>query len=327
MTTVLDSAPRTVQELLPVQPLHQGGRAAVIINPSKFRSEIELLDFREAVSAAFSVHAWLPPLWLMTTAVTRGAEEARWARSAGVDVVLVAGGDGTVRTVAQELAGSGVALGLLPMGTGNLLARNLGVPVGDIPAAVRIACGSGGRLIDVGWLELDSSVGGAVEQHAFLVMAGAGFDAATMAGAGGELKSRLGRFAYIVSGARALTEQMVDSALAVDTVMTVSGMSRGFVVGNCGELSMGLTLMPEADPGDGVLDGVVLRPRGLLDWAHLVYSVIAGRPIHRLMPRLRGRVIDYHSAVPQRVEVDGDVVGEARYVRARVDPAALLVRA
>ena len=326
MTHALDSASDTLQHHAGEVVTHSGGRAAVVVNASKFVTPAALARFRSEVSAALESRGWLPPLWLPTTAETRGVAEARFARAAGVEVVLVAGGDGTVRAVAQELVGSSVALGLLPMGTGNLLARNLGIPLGDVRAAVAIATGRGARAIDVGWLEMDPTADGRPKEHAFLVMAGAGFDAAVMAGAGPRLKRRLGALAYLVSGGRALQRAMVDATVSGDADAIVTGPSRGFVVGNFGRLSGGFALMPDADPADGLLEGVVLRPRGMLDWARLALSVATGGGASPFMPRLRGRTIDYDADTPQQVEVDGDVIGEATRVRTRIQRAALLVR-
>jgi Diacylglycerol kinase catalytic domain len=101
--------------------------------------------------------------------------------------------------VAQVLAGSGTALGLLPTGTANLLARNLAIELDNTVQATRIALSGSNRAIDVGRLIIDDRT----EEQVFLVMAGMSFDAAIMAGASHELKARLGSLAYFVSGARA----------------------------------------------------------------------------------------------------------------------------
>jgi len=148
-------APRT---LLPdprqASPAPAGGREAVV-NPAKFQRTGELSRFRAEVDDAFAELRWSSPLWLFTTAATCGTDQAQEAVAAGLDVVLVAGGDGTICTVAKELAGSAVPLGILPAGTGNLLARNLGVPLGGVAAAVRIGGQGTDCRLDIGRLELD----------------------------------------------------------------------------------------------------------------------------------------------------------------------------
>ncbi|MEX5237645.1 diacylglycerol kinase family protein [Kocuria arenosa] len=298
------------------------------MNPTKFHRTGELSRFRTEVDAAFADLGWVCPLWLFTTAATGGTEQARKTVAAGVDLVLVAGGDGTIRAVAQELAGSAVPLGLLPSGTGNLLARNLGVPLDDIAAAVRVACLGVDRRLDVGRLELDRTGQGTEwESFPFLIMAGAGFDAAMMTGAGEHLKQQLGASAYLVSGARALRRPMTSSTIWQDGREVSNSATRGLVVGNCGTLTMGLSLMPEADPGDGLLDGVALLPRNRWDWGRLAWAVATSDPRpHQLMPRFRGHTLEFHSQSPQPVQVDGDVIGEGRHIRLHIQQARLLVR-
>ncbi|MGD8193265.1 diacylglycerol/lipid kinase family protein [Herbiconiux sp. P18] len=311
----------------PTAPSTSVNQAAVIVNPVKFSAR-HLARFTAKVSRAFQAQGWLSPLWLHTTAETRGSDEARLAVAAGVDLVFVAGGDGTIRTVAQELAGTGVSMAILARGTGNLLARNLGIPRKDIVEAVKVACTGVDRAVDVGWAELDVDGDGQhTERFAFLVMAGAGFDAAMMAGANHTMKTRLGPSAYLVSGTRAIQRPMSATTVSVDGVLMDHRRSRGIVVGNCGSLMMGLSLMPDADPFDGVLDGVVLYQRTPLDWARVAWSVLThDRRDSRHMPHVRGGSIVVHTDSAQLVEVDGDVVGEARAVRFAVQPGALLVR-
>lgn len=297
----------------------RNAQAALVVNPSKFGAAA-LERFHAEVDRAFVAEGWLPPLWLPTTAQTRGVDEARLAKGAHVDVILVAGGDGTIRTVAQELAGSGVAMALLPMGTGNLFARNLGIPLGEIAAAVHIACTGEEQSVDVGWLQRDDD-----ERVAFLVMAGAGFDAAMMDGAGEALKARIGPAAYVLSGIRAIRKRMSRIAVTVDGRARSARPSRGVVVGNCGTLTMGLNLMPEAAVADGLLDGVELLPRSVPDWLGAAWSIITGGQ-NDFLPRFRGEIIEIRSETPLPVEVDGDVVGEGRYLRIQVEAGALRVR-
>ncbi len=311
------------------EPVPRGGtRAAVVVNPSKFAHPVELIRFRARVDHEFRCHGWIPPLWFPTTAETRGRQEARTAAAAGVDIVLAAGGDGTIRTVAQELMGTGMPLGLLPAGTGNLLARNLGVPYNDAAGAVRIICEGQDRAVDVGWLELDRTGDGTyAESHLFLVMAGTGFDAAMMAGAGRKMKQRWGHAAYLISGARALGRMMEPTTVLVDGRLVVSGPSHGVIVGNCGTLTMGLSLMPDADPGDGVLDGVVLLPRSITAWARVAWAVGTRDPRPRNdMPRVRGCHIEVRSETAQPVQVDGELIGHARGLHTSLQEAGLIVR-
>jgi diacylglycerol kinase family enzyme len=238
-------------------------------------------------------------------------------------VVLACGGDGTVRHVAHVLAGSGTPMGLLPTGTANLLARNLAIARRDLIAATRIALSGKTRAIDVGWVLIDDRA----EEHVFLVMAGMGFDAAIMTGAGHELKARLGSLAYVVSGARALRGLRADITLAVDGRIELPRRVRAVIVGNCGRLLGGLVLMPAARVDDGLLDVVTIGPRGIIGWLAVTARVLARRREgHRIVQHWQGRNVIISSDTPQQAQLDGDPVGEAHGMRMRIDAGALLVR-
>jgi diacylglycerol kinase (ATP) len=107
-----------------------------------------MVTFRRQIEGECEQRGWEPPLWLESDAEDAGAAASRRARRAEVDLALVAGGDGTVRTACAELAGSGIRVGILPAGTGNLLARNLGVPL-DMAEALDVAFDGRPRPIDL----------------------------------------------------------------------------------------------------------------------------------------------------------------------------------
>ena len=172
--------------------------------------------------------------------------------------MCVLGGDGTVRAVAQELVGTGVPLGLLPGGTGNLLARNLGLPVDSLADAAAAAFSGRDRTIDVGWLVVEPSESqrtgdldtGADNVHCFTVMAGVGFDAQIMDDAPEGVKDRAGWAAYVASGGKHLTDDPFALDLVVDGRTAAAGLVRTVVVGNCGELTGGMVLLPDAEVDD-----------------------------------------------------------------------------
>lgn len=319
------SATAVLERLVPTSR----GVAALIVNSAKFPHVAQAARFRAEVDNALAARGWAPAQWLPTTEETRGADEARRAIADRVDLVLVAGGDGTVRTVSQELVGTGIPMAVIPLGTGNLLARNLGVPLRNVSAAVATALDGHDRSIDVGWLDVDYDGDGRYDAaFAFLVMAGAGFDAAIMAGADGAMKAQWGTSAYIFSGARASRRTRSAAVISSDGIPTIDAAAHGFVVGNFGSLTMGMQLMPDADPNDGLLDTVVLLPGTFGEWVRLSVAVLTRRRgTQRVMPRLRGRDFEYRSDERQPVEVDGDVIGLAHHVRARVQDSALIVRA
>ena len=167
---------------------------AVIANPTKVDPET-----RRQIRSVCAAQGWAEPLWLETTLDDPGTGQAREAVERGADVVLACGGDGTVRAVAEALAGTGVAMGLVPAGTGNLLARTIGTPQ-EVAAATRVALAGDDRKIDVGRVRVDDEP----DERVFLVMAGTGFDAAIMANTPEALKVRVGPLAYVISGFRAM---------------------------------------------------------------------------------------------------------------------------
>lgn len=300
---------------LPKRPL-----PAVVVNPVGVKDATSL---RIQITAVCVELGWQPPLWLQTTIDDPGKGQTAAALAAGADVVLACGGDGTVRHVAHVLAGSGTPMGLLPTGTANLLARNLAIARRDLVQATRTALSGKTRAIDVGWVLIDDRA----EEHVFLVMAGMGFDAAIMTGAGHELKARLGSLAYVVSGARALRGLRADITLAVDGRIELPRRVRAVIVGNCGRLLGGLVLMPAARVDDGLLDVVTIGPRGIVGWLAVTARVLARRRHgHRIVQHWQGHDVIISSDTAQEAQLDGDPVGEAYGMRMRVDPGALLVR-
>lgn len=266
---------------------------------------------------------WAPPLWLPTTFEDPGHGQARAALAAGAEVVLACGGDGTIRHVAQVLAHSGTAMGLLPMGTANLLARNLAIVLNNPVRAARRALTGRNWAIDVGWVLIDDST----EEKVFLVMAGMGFDAAIMAGAPRQLKARWGQLAYVISGARALSAPRAPITLAVDGQPELPRQVRTVVVGNCGKLLGGMVLLPAAKVDDGLLDVVSIGPRSILGWLAVTARVLTRRRRgHRIVQHWQGRTVILSAEIPQQAQLDGDLMGGTRAMRMRVDPGALLVR-
>jgi diacylglycerol kinase (ATP) len=306
-----EPAPRS----LPDRPL-----PAVVVNPIHVD---DLAQLHAQIAGVCAGLGWAPPLWLETTVEDPGGGQARVALAAGADVVLACGGDGTVRQVAHVLAGSGTPLGLVPTGTSNLLARTLAIVLDDPAQATRIALSGTNRAIDVGRVLIDDRA----EEQVFMVMAGVGFAAAIMAGASGELKARLGPLAYFVSGMRALSAPRASITLAVDGRIDPPRQVRTVVIGNCGKLLAGLVLMPAAKVDDGLLDVVAIGPRGIIGWLAVTARVLARRRRgHRIVQHWQGRTVIISAETPQQAQLDGDLVGEVRGLRMRLDPGALLVR-
>lgn len=310
-------------------------RVAVVVNPTKFE---DLAAVRASLATVCAEQDWDDPVVLETTPHDVGFGQTRQALTDGVDLVCALGGDGTVRAVAQEMVGSGVPLGLLPGGTGNLLARNLEVPVDDLERAMTVALSGRNRHVDVGWLTLDPQdlelEEGAGEgstagerRHAFLVMAGLGLDAAIMDSTSEQLKSKIGWGAYVPAGLRNMLTERFKVTLTVDGGPPETQRARMVVIGNCGKITGGIDLLPDAEPDDGTLDVIVLAPRGVAAWASVAARVITKSDRSTTtLSRYRCQTAHVQVDEPQRVQVDGDIIGEATRVAIEVQPRVLIVR-
>lgn len=325
-----------------------GQLVAFVANPSK----PDVAHLRAAVLRLCAEQELPEPLWLETTVEDPGVGQTREAVERGADVVVAMGGDGTVRAVAEGLVGTGVPMGLMPLGTGNLLARNLDIPLSDPLAAMRVAVEGRDRTIDVGWLRVqrwESDVhddvaeaaddllddGDVVRDHIFLVIAGVGFDAAMVADADEQLKARVGWIAYFVAGMKHLHGRRSRVHVRLDDQPVTTTRLRSLLIGNCGKLPGGITLLPDAELDDGWFDVAAIDTRaGIAGWAQLFGEVVLqGVGVRNDLPAKIGR-IDHTRAQEVRlvvpggdhVQVDGDVVGRVTELTARVDPGALVVR-
>ncbi len=314
-----------------VQATHIG----IVFNPSKgARDELE-----QAVAAATADAGGPAVTWHETEVDDPGISATRAALEAGADLVLAAGGDGTVRAVAAHLAEAGATaeLGIIPLGTGNLLARNLGVPLGRVSNAVERALTGEARAIDVGWAELEGpEVSG---RYAFAVMAGFGIDAHMITETDDDLKDKAGWVAYVESLGRAVTvSEVLDVTLDFGDGETEDDRAHTLIVGNCGTLQGGFTLLPDADPSDGVLDLFVLDAEGVGGWMDTLKNVVWDNGLarafgggqkaassesvtHRQLARL-----ELTLAEPRVFEVDGDDLGEVTRAAISIQPGAIRVR-
>lgn len=253
--------------------------------------------------------------WCETTADDPGATAASAAVAAEVATVVACGGDGTVHACLAPLAGSRTSLGVVPLGTGNLLAGNLGLP--DGLDAVEIATSGAIRRIDLG----------EVNGEMFSVMAGSGFDATMIRDANPSLKRRLGSVAYVLSAVRSLPATLVPTTVEVDGEVVVRARAAMVLVGNCGAVSGGLEVFPDAEPDDGRLDVAVLTASGVREWASVVWRLLRRRPQRaELVRRARGAAVVVTTATPRPYELDGEDRPPTDRLEFAVRPGALLVR-
>ncbi|GAA3632438.1 diacylglycerol/lipid kinase family protein [Microlunatus ginsengisoli] len=290
-------------------------RYAVVVNPIKVAD-----DFRQDVTDTFFDNGWGRPLWLETTEDDAGRAMTRQALDAGVETVVVAGGDGTVRLVADGLAGTEVKLGIIPSGTGNLLARNLDIPL-DREGALHVILAKQTKQIDL----IEMTVDGHEPEH-FAVMAGAGVDSAIMADADPTLKAKLGPAAYFFSVGKALGRLPLNAKITVDGHRPHHRKAMVVLVGNVGQLVGGIALLPRASAHDGLLHVFVASPHRIRDWLRTASHLVTRRG-HK------GDTIDSFSGSKVVVEIDeadnyqldGDVIGEFRRFEAVIKPRALTV--
>ncbi len=305
----------TVHEPEPVRR----DRAALVINPTKAGSD----EVRRLLLRISREEKWDDPLILETTEDDPGEGPAREAVDQGVTVVIAAGGDGTVRAVAGALVGTDVALGIVPLGTGNLLARNLDIVLDRSEWALRTALTGRSALIDTGRIRIKPHG----EARTFLVMAGIGFDAEVMDTVDEDLKDKMGWFAYVEAGSRRLLGHRISVTIAADGGEEKEAKIRSVVAGNCGRLQGGLWLFPDAVIDDGLIDLLIVSPRNLAEWVGVLASIM-GKRVRRGLhtATLQAETFTIRSQEEVDVQVDGDAYGKTDFFELAVEPASLYVR-
>ena len=301
--------------------------ACVIVNPSK---PAVTADFRRRLARALRSAGYRGPVWLDTTVAEPGATQARLAVASGARLVIAVGGDGTVRAVAAGLAGTDVELGVVPLGTANLAARNLGLPVGDLDALIDIAVFFSARPTDLAWVRTTpcpsppetgppAPPGGWARptlgsEHACLVVAGIGFDAALVAVTSPALKARIKWGAYALAALENLRTPRMELSLGLVGTPDDDGppgpprpgppsgpsqpgssrpvlppgsphpglpprperlVARCLLIANGGRLPAGIVLIPGARMDDGLLDVAAIDTvAGLAGWTSLARQVL-----------------------------------------------------
>lgn len=292
------------------------------------------MSLRALVTRLSADAGWGVPLFYETSLDDLGGDVTRRALDAGAGAVLVAGGDGTVRAVVEAMSGTGVPLTIVPSGTGNLLARNLLLPLTDAETMVRAAFHGDRHPLDVGFAALRRE-DGTSEERAFVVMGGMGLDAAMIANTSGDLKKRVGWIAYVDGAARSLANaKPFRIAYQVEGRRLHSAKVQSILVANCGSLPAGLELIPQASVSDGELDIAIFQPKNALGWI-LVWRRVAwdnsvlrrfraGRQVLALRTDdnavlyARGTGLDVATSLAQPVQLDGDQFGDAVQMRCRV---------
>ncbi len=312
--------------------------AAVIYNPTKV--DLELL--RSTVDSEAGAAGWAETLWFETSAEDAGQGATTRALERNVDLVIAAGGDGTVRAVVEAVRGHDVAVALLPSGTGNLLARNLSMTLDDMPGSIRAALTGVDRNIDLGMIRIER-VDKTRDEHAFVVMAGLGLDAKMIVNTDEKLKAKAGWAAYVKALATSLRDpEELHFRFRLDDGEPKRTTAHTVILGNCGSLPANILLMPEAVLDDGMFDLMMTRPGGLLGWIRVwikvawtngvVRRTAAGRALagthknDRDLHYETGTEFIARLSKPHEIELDGDSFGKAIAFKAWMEPGALRVR-
>jgi len=233
----------------------------------------------------------------------------------GADLIFAWGGDGLVQRCVDVMAGTDVALAILPAGTANLLATNLGIPK-DVERSVEIGLSGERRRLDLG----------CINGERFGVMAGAGFDATMIRDADGALKDRLGRAAYVLTGARGLRTTPFKARIAIDGDPWFHGKATCILVGNVGHLFGGIEVFDRARPDDGRLDIGVVTANGVAEWSRTLARTAAGHPERSPFVRVTsGRKFDVKLDRKVLYELDGGDREKVKTLKVRVEPKAVTV--
>jgi diacylglycerol kinase family enzyme len=282
--------------------------AAFVVNRTLVRAPAPLIRKCEAAARA---SGW-EPVFVPT---------AHAAIAAGAGLVFAAGGDGTVHACARALAGTAIPLAIVPLGTANLTARALGIPLRT------------SRAIETGFRgdehQIDLARAG---ETVFTAMAGIGLDATVVGATRQRSKRRLGWIAYAASGAARLSMPRAEFTITLDHGKPLTRTAHCVVAGNSGLLPGGFTLLPQARLDDGLLDVGILAPEGPLGWA-LVAGRVLTRDVlarywrqDRRLERHQARHIEISSDTSLPREADGEMLEPGRTLTVSVWPGALTVR-
>ena len=261
-------------------------------------------------------HGIEKPLWFEVPKSKKAPKRVKQALDEGADLIVAWGGDGTVQRCLDVMAGGKATLAVIPAGTANLFASNLGIPK-DIAEAVQIALGGTSRTIDVGKMQGER----------FGVMAGAGLDARMIRDADGGLKDRLGRLAYVWTGLKNARAPAFRAKIEVDGTQWYEGEASLVLAGNLGEVFAGVEAFENADPDDGRLDLGVVHAEGLVEWARTAARAAVGKPSDSpFVQQTTAQTVEVKLDRKVPYELDGGERDPVKRFEIEVEPAAIEVR-
>jgi YegS/Rv2252/BmrU family lipid kinase len=255
------------------------------------------------------------PMWHEVPKSRKAPAEVRRVVADGAELVFVWGGDGIVQRCIDALAGSDAALAVIPAGTSNLLATNLGIPM-DIEEAVAVGLDGERRRLDVGRFNGER----------FAVMAGTGIDAALSRDADGALKEHLGRVAYVWAGLKNLRASPFGAEIKVDGVGWFKGEATSILIGNVGGLFGGIEVFGDAQPDDGLLEVGVVTAEGFTEWARTAArTVVATADASPFVQATKARKVKVSLDRKVLYELDGGERTKEKSFKVKVEPAAVSI--
>ncbi len=288
-------------------------RVLLVFNPVAARSDAEVVG---SVSRTLAAEGWDVDV-AGTTRPGDAAELARRGVRDGVDRIAVYGGDGTTAEVVRGVIGHEVPIGLIPGGTGNLLAGNLRLPR-DPVAAARVVARGVPRRIDLGRVLREAGA------RYFAVAGGTGVDAQVMAGATAEAKRRWGMGAYVGQTVKSLGDlRAVPHRITVDDEVIETAATM-VLVANCGEVMPPYVRIRDGVvPDDGILDVLIVKAATVLAGIDVMWRALTGRVRTSAFVRFaRARRVTVETDVPRPVQLDGEPAGDTPFT-VEVQPAAI----
>ncbi|WP_157612494.1 diacylglycerol/lipid kinase family protein [Ruania albidiflava] len=316
-------------------------RAAVVYHPMKLASP----RWRRMLRREEQRTGRPESLWVPTRADDDAATLRERLRAAGAleaDVLIAAGGDGTVQLVAEAAMLTGQSLGIWPVGSTNLFARNLELPTLDPAASLRAGLGDHERMVDtVGITAVLAD--GTRTRRTSLVLAGFGVDAQMVVHTSDEAKRQFGWLAYLHGVRKGISRpDRFDVTYSLDGSQPQDARLLTLAIGNGGLLPAGLVLLPDARVDDGLLDVLLLRPDNVRGWRDVGSWFIQENGLVRRIRRRNGkrrplrtgpsvqlfgaREVRLQLRRPEDFQLDGEYIGRAVAVRAQVSHGSLRVR-
>ena len=242
------------------------------------------------------------------------------------DAVFTLGGDGTAMDVVGALAGSGVPVGVLPGGTGNLVARTLGIPLGTARAVAALLAGGRAR-VDLGALRAGVSGDEGADARLFAFAAGVGVDARMIEGTTAAWKRRVGVLAYAVTAARAVVARERFAVRVTVDGEEIRAQASAVMVANFGAVLGDLFRFgPDIREDDGRLDVCIFRPESFAESAVAFARLVRKdfRPHAALLYRA-GQTIAVETDPPRPVQADGELLGRTPFTVHALPLAATLL--